>query len=74
MILSQVMTIPKMFCDNERFAKLPIKIIFGNFYFLEIAITWLKIIQTWQVGGVLESSGTPLEDGHRDFEHRCILG
>ena len=31
------------------------------------AITWLKIIQTLQVGGVLESSGDPLEDGHRDF-------
>ena len=31
------------------------------------AITWLKIIQTLQVGGVLESSGDPFEDGHRDF-------
>ena len=54
--------------------KLSIKIIFGNFYFLWIAITWLKIIQTSQVGGVLESSGAPLPDGHRDFEDWCILG
>ena len=38
------------------------------------AITWLKIIQTLQVGGVLESSGDPLEDGHRDFWNWCILG
>ena len=48
--------------------KFSIKIIFGNFYFLQIATTWLKIIQTLQVGGVLETSGTPLDDGHRDFE------
>ena len=33
-----------------------------------IVITWLKIIQTLQVGGVLETSGPPLHDGHRDFE------
>jgi len=32
-----------------------------------MAITWLKIIQILQVGGVLESSGPPLHDGHRDF-------
>ena len=32
------------------------------------AITWFKIIQTLQVGGVLESSGSPLADGHRNFE------
>ena len=38
------------------------------------AITWLKIIQTLQVGGVLESSRDPLEDGHRDFQNWCILG
>ena len=29
------------------------------------AITWLKIIRTSQVGGVLETSGPPLPDGHR---------
>ena len=39
-----------------------------------IVITWLKIIQTLQVGGVLETSGPTLDDGHRDFEDRCILG
>ena len=40
----------------------------------QIAITWLKTIQSSQVGGVLESSGAPLADGHRDFEDWCILG
>ena len=54
--------------------KLSIKIIFGNFYFLYIDITWLKIILTLQVGGVLESSGDFLDDGHRDFEERFTLG
>ena len=39
-----------------------------------MAITWLKIIQILQVGGVLESSGPPLDDGHRDFKNGCILG
>ena len=39
-----------------------------------MAITWLKMFQISQVGGVLESSGPPLEDGHRDFEDWCILG
>ena len=37
------------------------------FHFLQIAVTWLKIIRILQVGGVLESSGPPLDDGHRDF-------
>ena len=32
------------------------------------------MFQTLQVGGVLESSGPPLDDGHRDFKHWCILG
>ena len=32
------------------------------------AITLLKIIQTLQVGGVLESSGGPLNNGHKDFQ------
>ena len=32
------------------------------------------MFQISQVGGVLESSGPPLEDGHRDFEDWCILG
>ena len=40
----------------------------GNFYILKIAITWPKIIQTSQVGDVLETSGPPFDDGHRDFE------
>ena len=35
--------------------------------FFGCAITRLKIMQTLQVGGVLESSGPPLDDGHRDF-------
>ena len=68
------MTIPKKRCFaimKELLVfetKFSIKIIFGNFYFLQIATTWLKIIQTLQVGGVLESSGDPLDDGHRDFQ------
>ena len=33
---------------------------------------WLKIIQTLQVGGVLESSGPPPADGHRDFWNWCL--
>ena len=37
------------------------------FHFLQIAVTWLKIIRILQVGGVLESSGPLLDDGHRDF-------
>ena len=28
---------------------------------------WTWLIQTLQVGGVLESSEPPLDDGHRDF-------
>ena len=32
------------------------------------------MFQISQVGGVLESSGPPLEDGHRDFEDWGILG
>ena len=36
---------------------------------LFFAIFYQKnFVQTLQVGGVLESSGTPLNDGHRDFE------
>ena len=31
------------------------------------AITRLKIMQILQVGGVLETSGPPLHDGHTDF-------
>ena len=44
------------------------------FHFLWIAATWLKINQFQQVGGVLESSGPPLIDGHRDFQNWCTLG
>ena len=72
MIMSQVMTIPKnnvlrylMICFVFG-TNLSIKIIFGNFYFLLIAIT--QNIQTLQIGGVLETSGPPLDDGHRYFE------
>ena len=36
--------------------------------FFGIVITWLIIIQTLRVGGVLETSGPPFDDGHRDFE------
>ena len=36
--------------------------------FFGIAITWLKITQTLQVRGVLESLGNPLDDEHRDFQ------
>ena len=32
------------------------------------------LIQTLQVGSVLESSGSPLDDGHWDFENRCRNG
>ena len=80
MILKQVMTIPKNWCfviikDLLVFrTKLSIKTIFGNFCSLSIAKTWLKIIQTLQVGGVLETSGPPLHDGHRNFEDWCIQG
>ena len=70
MIMSQVMTIPKnnvlrylMICFVFG-TNLSIKIIFGNFYFLLIAIT--QNIQTLQIGGVLETSGPPLDDGHRE--------
>ena len=35
--------------------------------FFGSAVTWLKIIQTLQDGGVLESSGPPLHDGLRDI-------
>ena len=73
MILSQVMALPKKQCF-ETFedllvfrTKLSIKTIFGNFCSLSIAKTWLKIIQTLQVGGVSESSGPPLHDGLRDI-------
>ena len=56
----------------------------GNFYFLYIAITWPKIIQTSHVGGVLESSGPPLawcilgweieeNEGLKDSVANCIL-
>ena len=50
-----------------------IKSILENNNFLSIAITWHKIIQTLQVG-VLESSGTSLNNGQRDFEDWCIQG
>ena len=56
------------------FTNQSIKPILENFDFLSIAITWLKIIRILQVGGVLESSGPPLDDGHRDFQNWCILG
>ena len=67
MIFSQVMTIPKKQCFEDLLYFGTIILILKNFYFLEMAITWLKIIQILQVGGVLESSGPPLEDGHRYF-------
>ena len=38
-----------------------------NIAFFGSAITWLKIMQTLKVGGVLETSGPPLHDRHRDF-------
>ena len=44
-----------------------IKSILENNNFLSFAITLHKIIQTLQVG-VLESSGTSLNNGQRDFE------
>ena len=34
---------------------------------LERATIWLQIHQNEQAGDVLESSGPPLDDGHRDF-------
>ena len=55
-------------------SKSNIKSILENNNFLSIAITWLKIIQIFQVGGVLESSRTPLNDRHRDFADWCIHG
>ena len=39
-----------------------------------MAITWLKMFQISQVGGVLESSGPPLHDGLRDIWIWCSLG
>ena len=36
-------------------------------FFKLLLSNWSKIIQTSQVGGVLETSGPPLDDGHRDF-------
>ena len=42
--------------------------------FFGSAITWLKIIQTLQVGGVLESSRPPLDYGHRANWNWCSLG
>ena len=42
--------------------------------FFGCAITWLKIMQILQVGGVFESSRSPLEDGNRIFQDWCILG
>ena len=30
-----------------------------------------KLVQTFNVGGVSESSGPSLDDGHRDFENQC---
>ena len=44
---------------NEDIEKGSQNIVFGS------AITWLKIMQTLQVGGVLESTRSRLEDGHR---------
>ena len=38
--------------------------IFSKYCFFGSAITWLKIIRTLQVGGVLETTGPPLNDGH----------
>ena len=56
MIMSQVMTIPKnnvlrylMICFVFG-TNLSIKIIFGNFYFLLIAITWLKTSKLCKLG------------------------
>ena len=40
---------------------------FGFWETFIFAITWLKIIQTLQVGGVLEFSEPPFDDGFRDF-------
>ena len=61
------MAIPKNQCFKDLLYFGTIILILKNFYFLEMAITWLKIIQILQVGDVLESSGPPLDDGHRDF-------
>ena len=67
MILSQIMALPKKQCFNFPSLNLQSKLFFAIFNFLLIAITLLKIIRILQAGGVLESSGPPLEDGHRDF-------
>ena len=61
------MAIPKNQCFEDLLYFGTIILILKNFYFLELAITWLKIIQILQVGGVLESSRPPLDDAHRDF-------
>ena len=75
-ILSRVMALPKKQCFRILyFEQTWISTgFFVIFNFLWIASTWLKIIQTLQVGAVLESTGPPLPDGHRDIWNWCTLG
>ena len=39
-----------------------------------LLFSWLILIRKMTSGGVLESSGSPLVDGHRDFQNRCRNG
>ena len=39
-----------------------------------LLFSWLILIRKMTSGGVSESSGSPLVDGHRDFQNRCRNG
>ena len=39
-----------------------------------LPFSWSILIRKLIFGGVSESSGSPLDDGHRDFENRCRNG
>ena len=60
------MGLPKKQCFD-----FPSQIFNQNYFeilsYFEIGITLPKIIQTFQGGGVLETSGPPLDDGHIDL-------
>ena len=67
----------QQFKENGRHPKIWVLFNFRKAVFVPIyfwLIFWSKLIRKLMFGGVSESSGSPLDDGHRDFQNWCRNG
>ena len=67
----------QQFEENGRHPKIWVLFNFRKAVFVPLCslpFSWSILIRKLMFGGVSESSGSPLDHGHRDFENRCRNG